>query len=139
MPMMAVPAPPAAIDREECLRLLAGVVVGRVVFTASAMPAAQPVAFLVDEGEIVFRAGGPIDAARKDVVAFEADDIDPHTLTGWSVLGVGETYEVHDPARLARLAGLALTLLGTASPRSTVIAIRLRQLSGQHVRPAGPG
>ncbi len=139
MQMMALPAPPAAIDREECLRLLAGAAVGRVVFTASAMPAAQPVAFLVEDDEIVFRASGPIGTARKDVVAFEADDIDPNTLTGWSVLGVGETYEVRDPARLARIVGLPLTLLGTASPESTVIAIRLRQLSGQHVRPAGPG
>ncbi len=138
MPMMAVPAPPAAIDRDGCLRLLAAVAVGRVVFTASAMPAAQPVAFLIDDDEIVFRASGPIGAARKDVVAFEADDIDPHTLTGWSVLGVGETYEIRDPARLARLTGLPLTVLGTVSPQSTVIAIRLRQLTGQRVHPAEP-
>ncbi|WP_297662225.1 pyridoxamine 5'-phosphate oxidase family protein [Pseudonocardia sp.] len=136
---MAVPAPPAAIDREECLQLLAGAAVGRVVFTALAMPAAQPVAFLVDGDEIVFRASGPIGAARKDVVAFEADNIDPNTLTGWSVLGVGEAYEVRDPARLARLTGLPLTVLETASPQSTVIAIRLRNLTGQRVHPAEPG
>jgi hypothetical protein len=122
MPMMAVPAPPAAIDREECLQLLAGAAVGRVVFTALAMPAAQPVAFLVDGDEIVFRASGPIGAARKDVV-----------------LGVGEAYEVRDPARLARLTGLPLTVLETASPQSTVIAIRLRNLTGQRVHPAEPG
>ncbi len=139
MPMRAVPAPPAAIDRDGCLRLLAGVAVGRVVFTTSAMPAAQPVAFLVDDDEIVFRAHGPLGAARKDVVAFEADDIDPMTLTGWSVLGVGETYEVRDPARLARLTGLPLTVLGPASPRSTVIAIRLGRLTGQRLHPAEPG
>jgi uncharacterized protein len=37
-------------------------------------------------------------------VAFEVDDIDVVTRTGWSVLGVGEAYEVSDPARLAELA-----------------------------------
>lgn len=138
MPVMAVPAQIVAIGRDECLRLLAGETVGRVVFTAAAMPAAQPVAFVIDDGEVVFRADGPLGAARKDVVAFEADNIDPRTFTGWSVLGVGETYEVRDPARLDGLIGLPPALLGPASQGVAVIAVQLRQLTGRRVEPPDP-
>ncbi len=42
------------LGRDECLRLLAGGVVGRVVFTEAALPAAHPVTYLLDGDEIVF-------------------------------------------------------------------------------------
>ena len=138
MPMTAVPAATAAMARDECLRLLASEAVGRVVFTTAAMPAAQPVAFVIDRGDIVFRAHGPLGAARKDVVAFEADNIDPHTFTGWSVLGIGETYEIRDPARLAGLVDLPAALLGTVSQAAAVIAIRLRHLTGRRAQSTDP-
>jgi nitroimidazol reductase NimA-like FMN-containing flavoprotein (pyridoxamine 5'-phosphate oxidase superfamily) len=95
------------LDRATCLRLLATGVVGRVVFTESALPAAQPVNYLLDDEEVVFRTanGSKLAAAtRHHVVAFQADQIDEAARTGWSVLGVGEAYEVVDPARLAELA-----------------------------------
>ena len=95
------------LDRAECLRLLATSRIGRVVFTAAALPAAQPVAYLLDDEEVVLRAavGSTLAAAtRHHVVAFETDHVDERTRTGWSVLGVGEAYEVLDPVRLAELA-----------------------------------
>ena len=97
----------AEVRRDECLRLLAGGVVGRVVFTEAALPAAHPVTYLLDGEEIVFRTagGGKLAAATVHrVVAFEVDEIDLDARTGWSVLGVGEAYEVTDPGRLADLA-----------------------------------
>jgi hypothetical protein len=42
----------------ECLRLLDGPIIGRVIFTDAAMPAAQPVTvvtFLLDGKDVVFR------------------------------------------------------------------------------------
>jgi uncharacterized protein len=95
------------LERDECLALLAAAVIGRVVFTDGALPSAQPVNFLLDDEEIIFRTsnGSKLAAAtRHAVVAFEVDDIDHAARTGWSVLGVGEAYEVVDPARLAELA-----------------------------------
>jgi nitroimidazol reductase NimA-like FMN-containing flavoprotein (pyridoxamine 5'-phosphate oxidase superfamily) len=77
------------------------------VFTESALPAAQPVNYLLDDEEVVFRTanGSKLAAAtRHHVVAFETDHVDERTRTGWSVLGVGEAYEVLDPVRLAELA-----------------------------------
>ena len=67
----------------------------------------QPVAYHLDDEEIVFRTknGSKLAAAtRHAVVGFEVDDFDLEARTGWSVLGVGEAYEIVDPARLAALA-----------------------------------
>ena len=67
----------------------------------------QPVSYLLDGEEIVFRTrnGSKLAAAtRHAVVGFEVDDFDLQARTGWSVLGIGEAYEIVDPARLAALA-----------------------------------
>jgi uncharacterized protein len=96
------------LSRGECLRLLRSEVLGRVVFTVAALPTVQPVNYLLDGEEILFRTavGGRLAAAtRNAVVAFEVDDIDTDTRTGWSVVGVGRAYPVVDPARLVDLAG----------------------------------
>ena len=137
---MAV-ADPAAIvelmelDRNECLRLLAGKTVGRVVFTDSALPAAQPVTYLLDGEEVVFRTGGGgklAAAGRGAVVGFEVDEIDTDTRTGWSVLGVGEAYEVLVPARLVELAA---RMPAPWAPNRTghTIAVPLQRLTGRRL------
>jgi nitroimidazol reductase NimA-like FMN-containing flavoprotein (pyridoxamine 5'-phosphate oxidase superfamily) len=95
------------LDRGECLRLLGKSTVGRVVFTEGALPAAHPVTYLLDDEEVIFRTGAGSKlaaAARHHIVGFQADEIDSYTRIGWSVLGVGEAYEVVTPIRLAGLA-----------------------------------
>ncbi len=95
------------LERTECFRLLGLGAVGRVAFTDGALPAVQPVSYLLDGEEIVFRTrnGSKLAAAtRHAVVGFEVDDFDLQARTGWSVLGIGEAYEIVDPARLAALA-----------------------------------
>jgi len=39
-------------------------------------------------------------ATRHRVVGFEADEIDYRANTGWSVLGIGEAYEVTQRVKL---------------------------------------
>jgi uncharacterized protein len=131
----AQPAELIELDEAECLRLLAGTEIGRVVFTDSALPAAQPVTYLLDGEEIVFRtAGGSKLAAatRNAVVAFQVDQIDPGTRTGWTVLGVGEAYEVIVPERLAELAE---RMPPPWAPNRTAhtIAIPLQRLTGRRL------
>jgi len=122
------------LERSECLSLLAQGEVGRVVFTEAAMPAAHPVNYLLDGEEILFRTGARYCiAARLAVVGFQADDIDPRTRTGWSVLGVGHTYEVVDPERLATLAD-ALPEAWAPGRTAHVIAIALQHLTGRRLR-----
>src|SRR5690348_6917707 len=96
------------LPRDECLHLLAGERVGRVICTEDALPAARPVTYLLDGEEVVFRApdGSSLDAAtRRRVVGFEVDVFDLATRTGWSVIGVGVAYQVTDPRRLVTLSG----------------------------------
>ncbi|WP_040779633.1 pyridoxamine 5'-phosphate oxidase family protein [Nocardia pneumoniae] len=97
-----------ALDRAEAMRLLAGVPIGRVVFTRNALPAIRPVNHLVDDrGAIIVRtrlSSGLTTAVRGNspvVVAYEADEIDPVRHLGWSVVVVGLAHPVTDPARAA--------------------------------------
>jgi len=85
---------------------MAGAVVGRIIYACQATPAVEPVNFTVDAGDIVIRtlAGGKLAAAIDGaVVAFEADEYDPVTRTGWSVTAIGEAREVTDPVRIQSL------------------------------------
>lgn len=94
------------LTRDECLRLLASVPVGRIVYTRRAMPAVELVNFTIDAGDIVVRTdgGGKLAAATHGaVVAFEADELDVGRRRGWSVTAVGYSREVTDPDDLARL------------------------------------
>jgi hypothetical protein len=78
--------------RERCLALMASVPIGRVVYTDQALPAVTPVNFVLDGDQVtIHTASGSMLAAavRGAVVAFQADEIDPVTLTGWSVTVVG--------------------------------------------------
>jgi uncharacterized protein len=96
------------LDRVECLRLLRTVPVGRVVFSQDALPAIQPVNFTLDGNNVIFRtsSGGKLAAALAGcVVAFEADEIDTTTHSGWSVVVVGHASRIRDIDRLVALAG----------------------------------
>ncbi|MFC5744353.1 pyridoxamine 5'-phosphate oxidase family protein [Actinomadura rugatobispora] len=87
-----------ALGREKCLALLATASLGRVVYTDRALPAIQPVDFVLDEhGDVIIRAapGSELDdSLRGAIVAFETDDIDLATATGWSVTVVGRADHV---------------------------------------------
>ncbi|WP_214401419.1 pyridoxamine 5'-phosphate oxidase family protein [Pseudonocardia lacus] len=123
------------LDRAACLRLLGTAAVGRVIFTEAALPTAQPVSFLLDDEEVVFQTSGGSKlavAGRHHVVAFEVDDLDPVTRTGWSVVGVGEAYEVVDPQRLAELAGRIPAPWATGRT-GHVISIPLQRLTGRRL------
>ncbi len=94
------------LQRPECLRLLQKGLIGRVVYTYDAMPAAQPVNYALDGDEIIFRTGGGDKmkaAVNNAVVGFEVDEFDSAARTGWSVLAVGQAYHILDPERLASL------------------------------------
>jgi hypothetical protein len=88
---------------EESMRLLSSVALGRVVFTARALPAIRLVSHVVDGDQVVIRTGAdaPVTAelisGRGTVVAYEADLIDPADHLGWSVTVIGEARQVADP------------------------------------------
>ncbi|GGZ20484.1 pyridoxamine 5'-phosphate oxidase family protein [Streptomyces poonensis] len=96
-----------ALDRQECLRLLAKVPVGRVVYTRQALPAVLPVNFSLDtDSAVLLRTSPDSDLVRAIdgvVVAFEADEFDAATRSGWSVVVTGRATVVTDPAEHERL------------------------------------
>ncbi|OIJ87958.1 pyridoxamine 5'-phosphate oxidase family protein [Streptomyces colonosanans] len=95
-----------ALDRQECLRLLGRVPVGRVVYTRQALPAVLPVNFSLDtDSSLLLRTSASSGLARAIdgvVVAFEADDF-PAAEQGWSVVVTGKATVVTDPAEHERL------------------------------------
>lgn len=98
------------LTRDEALRRLASVPIGRVVFTDRALPAIRPVNHLVDGGDVIIRShlGAALLRAAESgvVVAFEADCIDPEQRLGWSVIVTGIARRVTDPEESRRFQGL---------------------------------
>ena len=99
------------LDDDECRRLLAGAVLGRLAYTEGALPAIQPVHFALRDGRILIptRVGSKVaGASRGAVVAFEVDEFDPRAETGWNVTVVGPAHVLSDPAEIADLEALGI-------------------------------
>ncbi|BFO18552.1 pyridoxamine 5'-phosphate oxidase family protein [Streptomyces sp. KM77-8] len=96
-----------ALGRQECLPLLALVPVGRIVYTRQALPAVLPINFSLDgDGSVLVRTSPASELVRAIdgvVVAFEADEFDAATRSGWSVVVTGRASVVTDPAEHERL------------------------------------
>jgi len=100
------------LTRQDCLALLGTVRVGRLVFTARALPAVRPVGFsLAPEGVLLQVAAGSglARAVSGTVVAFEADEFDPELHRGWTVTVTGRV--LRPPALRAGLPGGAPLVL----------------------------
>jgi nitroimidazol reductase NimA-like FMN-containing flavoprotein (pyridoxamine 5'-phosphate oxidase superfamily) len=123
------------LSRDECLRLMASVPVGRVIYTRRALPAVEVVNFALDRGEIVLRTspGGKLAAAvRGAVVAFEADCLDYGRRMGWSVTAIGPSREVTDPDEIARLRTIGLSSWAPGA-REHFIRISPEILNGRYL------
>ena len=126
------------LDRDECLRLVGGSVLGRLVVVVDGQPLAFPVNFTLDGNAVVLRTdeGTKLHAARHDSVAFECDDVDLRYHTGWSVIITGRTEEVREPGEVARLERLPL---GPWCPvaKPVWLRIRARTISGRRIPAPG--
>lgn len=95
------------LPRQECLRLMAEVPLGRIVYTCRALPAVLPVTFSLDaDGAVLLRTAAGSDLVRAmegAVVAFEVDDVDAARQSGWSVVVTGAATVVTDPVEHQRL------------------------------------
>jgi Pyridoxamine 5'-phosphate oxidase len=95
------------MTRQQALDKLASAPFGRVVFTEHALPALRQVNHLIDHGRIIIRSHpdaaitNRADHGRGSVVLYQADDIDPHTRTGWSVTVTGLAHRIQDPVQAA--------------------------------------
>jgi nitroimidazol reductase NimA-like FMN-containing flavoprotein (pyridoxamine 5'-phosphate oxidase superfamily) len=125
------------LSTEECVRLLSKAPVGRIVYTDRALPAVQPVTFVVDGWSIVIRTAPRSRlavAVTRAVVAFEVDEFtDAPDRTGWSVVAVGRAEEVppEDFPAVQRL-GLRPWVAGA---RDHYLRVAIEIISGRRLVP----
>lgn len=76
------------LHADECRRLLATRRFGRIGLAGGRFPLILPVNYTLDGEVIVIRTGSPTiaDAGGFARVAFEVDDVDERSRSGWSVL-----------------------------------------------------
>lgn len=97
-----------------------------------------PVPHILDEGDVIIRTSltTPIVGTTEQsdpVVAYEADEIDADTRTGWSVVVTGVAQPVRDPLDRARYE--ALLDCGADDPADCVLRIRPEIATGLRVTP----
>ena len=125
---------------EACLRLLASVPIGRVSFVADGEVVILPVHHAMDGQDVVFRTarGSKLAAAgEQDLVAFEVDEYDRQTRSGWSVLVTGRTAAIYEEAEVQRLERLGLHPWGTAVARPFWVRIRPSSVTGRRILQTG--
>lgn len=126
------------LDRDECLRLLATATLGRIGTTMAALPVVLPVNFRLVDDLVVFRTGNgtKLEAATHDaVVAFEADDFEPVSHAGWSVVVTGIAREVVDPSSVAALGPIPRW---APAGGDRYVAIGTDMVSGRRIVPGLP-
>jgi nitroimidazol reductase NimA-like FMN-containing flavoprotein (pyridoxamine 5'-phosphate oxidase superfamily) len=119
---------------DRCLYLLTTVPVGRVSFFADGEIVVLPVNHAMDGPNPVFRtaSGSKLSAAEgQNRVAFEADDYDTHSQSGWSVLVNGSAEAIYEDEEIGRLARLGLHPWVSAVDRPFWIRIRPASISGR--------
>lgn len=121
------------LPREEALRRLASVPIGRIVFTIGGLPTIRPVVHVLDDDDVVVRTQLEATTFATDgaVVAYEADVIDLNTRTGWSTSIAGVASVVEDPEELARFEDLIKPM--SDQPVTYLLRIKTDEVSGYEV------
>jgi uncharacterized protein len=137
----AAPEPATALlelDRAECLQLLAATSVGRVAVNVPDWPPViRPVNFVFDERSqsVLFRSarGSKLHALLRSArAAFEIDGWEPDGRAGWSVIIVGVTEEVTNPAEIDRIERLGLHTWAPG-PKPHWVRVRAATVSGRRI------
>lgn len=131
------------MERSECLLLLAGEDVGRLVVMTGGNPDIFPVNYIADDdGTIVFQTatGTKLAGASGGPVLFEVDRLDRATRSGWSVVVRGETCPVaaSDAARLRVRMTAGATQSWVRSEKPHMIRVVPRTVSGRRITPTLP-
>ncbi|KJY43452.1 XRE family transcriptional regulator [Streptomyces sp. NRRL B-1568] len=123
----------ARLSEAECWQRLGTHGIGRLGLAAGPAPVVLPVNFLVDGRTIVYRTEteGPAAVAEGDQLAFEADHLDEHLRTGWSVLVTGTVEHVTDPGMVESLATRPGAEPWAGGRRDLWIRVLPRQVTGR--------
>ena len=120
----------------ECEQMLEVRSIGRIGLVASGEPLILPVLFRFVQGTIVFRTapGEKLDAIWQNApAAFEVDNWDTPTRTGWSVLVRGRTEAVNDEVQIAELESLGLEDWVPSVQPTTWVRIHPVEITGRRI------
>lgn len=126
---------PEPLERDECLALLAGAAVGRLVLSRGGLPFVLPVPFAVGaEGVLVLVPEDPeiVDRVADAVVGFEAESPSTTDGLGWSVSVVGTAERSVDTA------GEALRMRHGGAVYGELVRVPFTVVSGQLLAMDGP-
>lgn len=126
------------LTRAECVRLLSTQRVGRLGLSVEALPVVLPVNFALLDDRIVVRSGPgtKLDAALEGaVVAFEIDELDEGSETGWSVLVQGIADVICEPDDVERARSLNLRPWA-GGVKDRFVQISTDVVSGRRLLPA---
>ncbi len=86
------------LDEATCVELLGAHHFGRIAVVVEGSPVIFPVNYLYQDGRVAIRTdpGTKLTAAAMGSVAFEIDEVDDQSHTGWSVLVTGRGFDVSD-------------------------------------------
>jgi nitroimidazol reductase NimA-like FMN-containing flavoprotein (pyridoxamine 5'-phosphate oxidase superfamily) len=122
------------LSESRCAELLAAHAVGRVAWQAPDGPQILPVSYAMHDNRIVLRTSpyGPLSQLiRRCAVAFEVDELDLETSTGWSILVRGTAESLAQPTELVGLWTLDGPTPWATGIRNVFIAITARTISGR--------
>jgi uncharacterized protein len=119
----------------ECLELLDTKSVGRIAYDGPDGPEVLPLNFVIAEGSVRFRTSPHSALGRQldlEVAAFEVDEVDDFTQSGWSVLLRGPVH----PVESTDSASADFTLIPWPSgQRSLLLELRPRVITGRRLLP----
>lgn len=121
---------------EECRSMLASQQIGRIAFLSAGEPLIMPVNYRLHDGHVVFRTttGEKLDAARGGkVVAFEIDDWNVASQTGWSVIVRGTAEDVWEEGEIAELNALGLRPWAAQVARRNWVKIVPDEITGRRI------
>jgi nitroimidazol reductase NimA-like FMN-containing flavoprotein (pyridoxamine 5'-phosphate oxidase superfamily) len=120
---------------DECYELLQSRSLGRLAFIVEGKPRILPLNYGIHQGSVVFRTGygNLLDMVHQKDVAFEVDDGDPATHTGWSVIVHGVAEEIWRPEELDIARQLPLRPWAPGD-RDHYVRILSTQITGRRVR-----
>ena len=125
------------LSSAQCRELLAAQSVGRVAFVTARGPRIVPLNYTFREESVEFRTSPYSEMALNapgTVVAFEVDELDPTTRSGWSVVVTGECRHVlDDEDPTAGLPEGSRTTPWAGGHRPLVLRIHPSDLSGRRV------
>lgn len=129
------------LGRAECLELLAAHEIGRLAVVVAGRPLIFPIHYALDHDSVVFRTDEGLKLfalLHQAEVAFEIDGVDEANGLAWSVIVVGTSATVVNPAEVDELARAHQLGVWTPTAKPVWVRIRTGAVSGRRTAPPSP-